>query len=220
MVRYLKEISDSIGVNVKKTNNVLQGILNFAKTTEKDTYFSFFSLKEIVEQSLELVKVKHQKDNIPLVLELPEGEKLYGVKSQVQEVIFNCIDNSVEAISEKEEHLTNSLLSDFKDEKNNINFNPEIKITLQYVNKSARIYIKDNGIGIKTENQPKIFSAFFTTKPSSRSGSGIGSYVVKRMIVENHKGDISFRSQYGIGTTFVINLPMSKNVQEVEILSN
>ncbi|MFA6613779.1 MAG: ATP-binding protein, partial [Endomicrobiia bacterium] len=63
-------------------------------------------------------------------------------------------------------------------------------------------------------------SAFFTTKPSSRSGSGIGSYVVKRMIVENHKGDISFRSQYGVGTTFVINLPMSKNVQEVEILSN
>ncbi len=220
MVRYLKEIADSIGVNVKKTNGVLQGILNFAKTTEKDTYFSYFSLKEIIEQSVGLIKVKHQKEEIPVIIEVPEDDKLYGVKSQIQEVIFNCIDNAFEAILEKEDHLKKNLLYDFKDDKINKNFVPEIKITLQYVNKNARIYIKDNGIGIKAENQAKIFSAFFTTKPSSRSGSGIGSYVVKRMIVENHKGDISFRSQYGVGTTFVINLPMSKNISELEVVNN
>jgi signal transduction histidine kinase len=220
MVRYLKEIADSIGVNVKKTNGVLQGILNFAKTTEKDTYFSYFSFKEIIEQSVGLIKVKHQREEIPLIIEVPEDDRLYGVKSQIQEVIFNCIDNSFEAILEKEDHLKKNLLYDFKDDKINKNFVPEIKITLQYVNKNARIYIKDNGIGIKAENQAKIFSAFFTTKPSSRSGSGIGSYVIKRMIVENHKGDISFRSQYGVGTTFVINLPMSKNISELEVVNN
>lgn len=220
MVRYLKEIADSIGINVKKTNGVLQGILNFAKTTEKDTYFSYFSFKEIIEQSVGLIKVKHQKEEIPVIFEIPEDDKLYGVKSQIQEVIFNCIDNAFEAILEKEDHLKKNLLYDFKDDKINKNFVPEIKITLQYVNKNARIYIKDNGIGIKAENQAKIFSAFFTTKPSSRSGSGIGSYVVKRMIVENHKGDISFRSQYGVGTTFVINLPMSKNISELEVVNN
>jgi len=210
MVEYLKEMSDSISKNVKKTNNVLQGILNFAKTTEKDIVFSCFYLKEIIEQSVGLIRVKHQKEDIPLLLELPENDRLYGIKSQIQDVIFNCIDNAFEAILEKEEYLRNSMLENAKNLKENDVFIPKIKITLQYINKNARIYIKDNGIGIKTEHQPKIFSAFFTTKPSSRSGSGIGSYVVKRMIVENHKGDISFRSQYGVGSVFVITLPMGK----------
>lgn len=214
MVKYLKEMAETIDSNVKKTNSILQGILNFAKTTEKSTYFSFFSAKEIIESSVELIKVKHQKDKIPISVELPNEDKLYGVKSQIQEVFFNCLDNAFEAVTEKEEHLKNSLLTDLGKEVKNKIFVPEIKIILQYVNKSAKIYIQDNGIGIKPENQAKIFSAFFTTKPSSRSGSGIGSYVVKRMIVENHKGTISFKSQYGVGTTFAIMLPMSKSGEE------
>ena len=82
----------------------------------------------------------------------------------------------------------------------------------------CQIIIKDNGIGIKPENKAKIFSAFFTTKPSSKSGSGIGSYVARRMIVEAHNGDISFESKYGEGTVFTITLPMSskkeKDVQD------
>ena len=51
-------------------------------------------------------------------------------------------------------------------------------------------------------------SAFYTSKPSSKSGSGIGAYVVKRMIEENHKGKIWFESEYLKGTTFYIELPV------------
>ena len=91
-------------------------------------------------------------------------------------------------------------------------YQPQIDINLKYIDKNAVISIKDNGMGIKEENKSKVFSAFFTTKASSKSGSGIGSYVVKRMIVENHKGNIEFKSKYGYGTTFIITLPMGRNV--------
>ena len=42
---------------------------------------------------------------------------------------------------------------------------------------------------------------------SSNSGSGIGIYIAKRMIVEAHKGTIAFESEYGKGTSFIITLP-------------
>ena len=48
---------------------------------------------------------------------------------------------------------------------------------------------------------------FFTTKASFKSGTGIGMYIVKRMIVENHKGKIWFESKHMKGTNIVIELP-------------
>ena len=210
MVKNMNELITSINENVKKTNTILTGILDFAKPKGSVTDKEFFSLKEIVESSIMLVRIKHHKEKIPIVFDIPEKDKIYGIKYQIQEVCFNCIDNAFEAIIEKEQHLKNPLFNDLdKTQK----FEPEIKVSLKYLDNKNKyqIIIKDNGIGIKQENKVKIFSAFFTTKPSSKSGSGIGSYVARRMIVEFHNGDMFFESKYGEGTTFTITLPLAAN---------
>lgn len=213
MVDYIEEMSDSIMKNVNKTNNILKGILSFAKTNEQDKFFALFSFKEIVEQSIELIKIKHHKSNISFSYDIPDRDDIYGVRVQIQEAVFNCIDNAYEATLEKLDCIKNPLLHEIKIPNVDISdYKPKIDISLKYVDKKAIISIKDNGMGIKEENKSKIFSAFFTTKVSSKSGSGIGSYVVKRMIVENHKGNIDFKSKYGYGTTFIITLPMGKNI--------
>ena len=213
MIGYIEEMSDSIMSNVKKTNVILKGILSFAKSDEQDKFFSSFSFKEIVEQSIDLIKIKHHKSNISFSCNIPDRENIYGVRVQIQEAIFNCIDNAYEAILEKIDCIKSPLLHEMKIPNINVDdYMPQIDIKLEYVDKNAVITIKDNGIGIKEENKSKVFSAFFTTKASSKSGSGIGSYVVKRMIVENHKGNIEFKSKYGYGTTFIITLPMGKNI--------
>ncbi|MCR4662940.1 MAG: hypothetical protein K5622_03520 [Endomicrobiaceae bacterium] len=208
MVNNMKNMIVSIDENVKKTNTILTGILNFAKPKSSSTEKEIFSLKEIIEAARMLVQIKHHREKVPLVLDIPDEDKIYGIKYQIQEVCFNCIDNSLEAIVEKEQHLKNPLFDDID---KTMEFVPEIKVSLKYLNNKNeyQIIIKDNGIGIKQENKVKIFSAFFTTKPSSKSGSGIGSYVARRMIVESHNGDITFESKYGEGTTFFITLPLS-----------
>lgn len=206
MVEEIKETIAKMTENVTKTDTILKGILNFARTTEKDTYFGYFGFKEIVDQSMDLMRVKHRDDKLPIVLEIPQEDKIYGVKSQIQEVIYNCLDNAYESIVEmKQLNRLENINSDFK---------PEIKISLKFVEGLVNIEIIDNGIGIKKENEAKIFSAFFTTKPSSKSGSGIGAYVTKRMIEENHKGKITFKSKYRHGASFLITLPMSKSLAE------
>lgn len=210
MLKNMNELITSINENVKKTNTILTGILDFAKPKGSVTDKEIFSLKEIVESSIMLVRIKHHKEKIPIVFDIPEKDKIYGIKYQIQEVCFNCIDNAFEAIIEKEQHLKNPLFNDLDKTQN---FEPEIKVSLKYLDNKNKyqIIIKDNGIGIKQENKVKIFSAFFTTKPSSKSGSGIGSYVARRMIVEFHNGDMFFESKYGEGTTFTITLPLAAN---------
>ena len=66
------------------------------------------------------------------------------------------------------------------------------------------ITVKDNGIGIETEYIERIFEPKFTTKTS---GMGLGLGIIKN-IIENYKGTITFETQYGKGTTFIVSLPI------------
>lgn len=73
------------------------------------------------------------------------------------------------------------------------------------------IIIKDNGIGIVKEDQLKIFSKFFRGENAVRvltDGSGLGLYITKN-IIEEHNGEIKFMSQEGVGTEFIIKLPIN-----------
>ncbi len=65
--------------------------------------------------------------------------------------------------------------------------------------------VTDHGPGIPAEHVPRVFDAFFTTKPGDK-GTGLGLSIT-RAIVEEHGGTISVSSRVGAGTTFTIELP-------------
>jgi two-component system, sporulation sensor kinase E len=77
-----------------------------------------------------------------------------------------------------------------------------------YLDKNkAYIIVEDTGVGIPEEVKPKLFTPNMTTKAK---GQGLGLAVVKRL-VEALKGTISFESQVGKGTKFIIELPIEAN---------
>ncbi len=80
------------------------------------------------------------------------------------------------------------------------------KIIIKAFNKDTKAYItvEDTGTGIPDEIKPKIFQPLMTTKSK---GQGFGLAVVKRL-VEAQGGTITFESQQGKGTTFIIQLPI------------
>ena len=65
------------------------------------------------------------------------------------------------------------------------------------------ITIQDTGVGIPEEVRPKLFTPLFTTKSK---GQGFGLAVVKRM-TEALGGTVTFESEAGKGTKFIISLP-------------
>jgi PAS domain S-box-containing protein len=76
-------------------------------------------------------------------------------------------------------------------------------------NGAIRIEVADTGMGIPEVEQPRLFDRFFRTERAQASaiaGAGLGLSIAKA-IVEAHRGQISFRSVEGHGTTFVVDLP-------------
>jgi nitrogen fixation/metabolism regulation signal transduction histidine kinase len=80
---------------------------------------------------------------------------------------------------------------------------PRILVTVSRDDEFVKISIADNGIGINDDDKDKIFEPKFTTKTS---GMGLGLGMVKN-IVETYNGTISFTSQLGKGTVFVVKFP-------------
>jgi PAS domain S-box-containing protein len=79
-----------------------------------------------------------------------------------------------------------------------------------------RLTISDSGCGIPQEILLKVFDPFFTTKSTDkRRGSGLGLSVVHG-VVKDHDGYIDVRSEEGIGTTFYLYFPITREVDNVE----
>lgn len=85
-------------------------------------------------------------------------------------------------------------------------YQPEIAVTLRIVADKLHICIRDNGTGIEEGIRKKVFSPFFTTKPTGEA-AGTGLYL-SREIVLNHKGTIEIESEKGSYTEVVLALPI------------
>jgi two-component system NtrC family sensor kinase len=75
------------------------------------------------------------------------------------------------------------------------------------------VRISDTGGGIPDDVRPKIFDPFFTTKDVGR-GSGQGLPLARGVVQEGHGGSLTVESVLGLGTTFVVRIPIDGLVQE------
>jgi signal transduction histidine kinase len=80
---------------------------------------------------------------------------------------------------------------------------------------TARLSVRDSGIGIAEDEQSKIFERFArAASVRNYSGLGLGLYIARK-IVEAHRGSIGVRSKLGEGSTFVVEIPLEPRISEV-----
>jgi len=149
------------------------------------------ALPEVIESlkntMLPILKPRRQSLNIRIEKNLP---LVHADKAKLRQVFFNLLSNSSR-------------------------FTPEGgKIEIQAVKNGThcRVSVADNGIGIKKENQKRIFEPFCqldnTPTRGGSSGTGLGLVVVKQ-IVEKHGGRVWVESEYEEGSRFSFTLPIS-----------
>ena len=114
---------------------------------------------------------------------------------QLKQVFVNLVNNACEAMIESSEKL--------------------LSLVITESNNQVDIEIKDTGAGIPKENLGKIFTPFFTTKKIGM-GTGLG-LAISYGIIKMHKGDITFRSEIGKGTSFFVRLPKYLVIQNVNM---
>jgi signal transduction histidine kinase len=120
---------------------------------------------------------------------------------------INCIlklDEKVPLIFFDESALKQAILNLIKNAKEAMPNGGVLTISTESLDSFVLIVIEDSGIGIKKEELDKIFEPYWTTK---KTGNGLGLLMVFKIIRE-HLGDISVRSEAGIGTVFEIALPV------------
>lgn len=125
--------------------------------------------------------------------ELPPVPVLPG---EFNQVILNLVVNAAHAIGEKINHAGNG-------EKGTITVRTRRDI------EQAEIRISDTGTGIPESVRHKIFDPFFTTKEVGK-GTGQGLAIARSTIEDKHGGTLTFETDTGKGTTFVIRLPLTQ----------
>ncbi len=85
--------------------------------------------------------------------------------------------------------------------------NPVVEIKTERVENGVIVTVKDNGIGMSEEVRAKIFQPFFTTKPSGE-GTGLGLSLAYDIVTKGHGGTLEVHSTEGVGSEFVITLPI------------
>lgn len=119
--------------------------------------------------------------------ELPRVECDIG---EINQVLLNLIVNAAQAIEERKDGKLGT-----------------ITVSIRAVDSDIEIAVKDTGTGIAPEHAARIFERFYTTKDSGR-GTGQGLSLCQDVVEKDHGGKIWFETEPGVGTTFLIRLPL------------
>ena len=175
---------------VHRLNQFIQECLDFSRPPARRR-FAETDLNEIIRSSLNTLAplIEAHPDKIEVITKLDDGlPKIKANFNEIKQVCLNILKNAIEAMK--------------KGGKLEIHTSSTPPEKPRYV----MIKIADTGTGIDEEDLPYLFDPFFSTK--SR-GTGLGLALCKKIIVENHRGQIDIESKKNIGTTVTITLHFS-----------
>ncbi len=206
--RMIHAIKES-GVRVA---SIVNNMLHFAQQSDDEINTS--KIADIIENTIGLVStdynLKKQYDfkKINIIREFQEDlPEIECHSSKIQQAMLNLFSNSAHALQQAKIE------------------NPKIIIRLAIDEKQddkdamVRVEIEDNGPGISSKLIGRLFEPFYTTKPTGE-GKGLGLSVAYFIITETHKGKMWVESNEGVGTKFIICLPVKQNGSDISIDRN
>lgn len=183
---------DQIELQVNRCSAITHQILKFGRKSEITP--QDIDLKEFIPDITHMISNKATVNGVDVLLEISDKTpNIYGDAGQLQQVLINLFNNALDAINERHGVQGGKLVISSGADGDNM----------------VGISVKDNGCGISAEDQKKIFSPFYTTKPVGK-GTGLGLSVCYG-IIDAMSGSLEVSSEKGIGTTFTIRLPASRS---------
>ena len=189
-----EKLSYYMGIMDRNCSRLLSLINNLIDHTKIENNSYIINKKDedivyLVEETVLDMKDYIEEKGLELIFDTDVEEKVIRCdKVDIERCIINLVGNAVK-------------------------FTPEgglIKVLLQDLDDKVKIIVKDNGIGISEENQKIIFDRFNQVVDESseqKGGSGLGLTITKQLITL-HNGEIYVESEVGVGSEFIIILPV------------
>ncbi|WP_321288976.1 ATP-binding protein [uncultured Sunxiuqinia sp.] len=179
----IPEAMHFIRSSADKMDGLLRGLLSLSRLGRQKIIFSNLDMNKLMHDVIENYEYKINESQVEIdVSDLPHCQ---GDELQINQLFSNLIDNAMKFFDPKRPG--------------------KIKISGEQENEFSKYTVEDNGIGIHSEHQQKVFELFHKLNPE-KSGIGLGMNIVKQ-VVEKHSGKIILESTIGIGTKFIILLP-------------
>ncbi len=206
----LPKILSSMEMGTERIRQIVLSLRNFSRLDEADK--KIVDIHEGIDSTLLIldnrIRSKGKDSGIEIVKEYGNLPKVECYPGQLNQVFMNIIANSIDALEGKLESrmikITTQLDSEEPQATNSQDENQNLSTSdLKY----AVISVTDNGLGMTENLINRVFDPFFTTKPVGK-GTGLGLSISYQIIVDKHSGILKCTSQPGVGTEFMIKIPI------------
>ncbi|MCD6585457.1 MAG: HAMP domain-containing histidine kinase [Desulfobacteraceae bacterium] len=196
-IKLIAEISEHLSITISGVSRdldrglaITKQIRDFAKLAEMRPGTDEVDLMALLNHYKDQYRKDFEAANINYTVTGPEHLVIKAEETHLNSIFSNLILNAKDAIIEKGQG------------KGKIDINVKSHID------GIIIKVSDNGPGIPQKNVKEIFEPFFSTKPTTGTGLGLG--IVKKLVTL-YDGEIRIESNVGSGTTFTITLPESRD---------
>lgn len=175
---------------VQHCTAVVENLLKFARPSKLTK--GPVRLNELLVDTLKFIQVEINKGGAKVETDFAADlPALHADFSQLKQVFINIVLNALQAMDKPQ---------------------PVIRVVTESLPtatpSAVRVTIRDNGKGMTEDQRRRVFDPFFTTKnESATGGSGLG-LSVSYTIIQSHGGGIDVQSEPGVGTAFVVTLPV------------
>ena len=186
-----KEFVEIMLTDSNRLAALINDLLDLASIESEKLVLNFKPIKvsSLLPSIVKGLKTQLNNKSIKLSIEIPEdAPEILADEEKISQIMLNLIDNAIKY--------------------NNVN--GSIVVMVSFDDKNVKISIADTGIGIPSEDVPRIFERFYRVdKSRSREleSTGLGLSIVKHL-VQVHSGEVSVKSVVGQGSTFSFTLPI------------
>ncbi len=188
----------SMKMGTERIREIVCSLRNFSRMDEAE--HKAVDIHDGIESTLLILQHRLKpQDNRPEILLVRDFDQLPLVEcyaGQLNQVFMNILANGIDALD-----------TDFKRNPDRLK-RPKLTLRTELKGDRVLITISDNGTGVPADIKNRIFDPFFTTKDIGK-GTGMGMAISYQVITGKHSGKIECFSDEGVGTEFVIELPVS-----------
>ncbi|MBN2008059.1 PAS domain S-box protein [candidate division KSB1 bacterium] len=187
----MNDLLDESTTGFERIISIVQGLRDFSRV-DNDGNRENHDLNKALQDTLMVARneIKYVAD---VSTEFGDIPSVMCNGGEINQVILNILVNAAQAISEQKRQEPGHI---------------QIKTYLDPP--FVVIEIRDDGPGIPDKIRHKIFDPFFTTKEVGK-GTGLGLNISYDIVVNRHQGELNVESTPGVGTTFIIKLPIEPN---------